>query len=88
MTRIYTSVDIVKRITNYGMFSSVGDAAVHGIVCAARATPGKLSWADIQNSLIALADSDSDVFGEANDTAVRECVYDLCVCYTSDFYGA
>ena len=79
MTRIYIS---------YGMFSSAGDAAVHGIVCTARATPGKLSWADIQNSLIALADSDSDMFGEANDTAVRECVYDLCVCYTSDFYGA
>ena len=79
MTRIYIS---------YGMFSSVGDAAVHGIVCTARATPGKLSWADIQNSLIALADSDSDVFSEANDTAVREYVYDLCVCYTSDFYGA
>ena len=73
---------------SYGMFSEVGNLAVHGIVCTARATPGKLSWADIQNSLIALADSDSDVFGEANDTAVRECVYDLCVCYTSDFYGA
>ena len=77
-----------KTDLSYGMFSAEGNSAVHGIVVAVRATPGKLSWADIQNSLIALADSDYDKFGEANDTAVREYVYDLCVCYTSDFYGA
>ncbi len=77
---------ILKPNLSYGMFSSEGNSAVHGIVVTVRANPGKLSWADIQNSLIALSDSDSR-FSEANDTAVREYVYDLCVCYTSDFYG-
>jgi hypothetical protein len=72
---------------SYGMFSAEGNMAVHGIVVTVRSNPGKLSWANIQNSLIALSDSDSR-FSEANDTAVREYVYDLCVCYTSDFYGA
>jgi len=66
------------------MFSVEGNSAVHGIVVTARANPGKLSWANIQNSLIALSDSDVR-FCEANDTAVREYVYDLCVCYTSDW---
>ena len=72
---------------SYGMFSTKGDAAVNGMICAVRSMPGKLSWADIQNSLIALADSDI-MFSEANDTAVREHVYDICACYTSEWYGA
>jgi len=71
---------------SYGMYSEVGNLAVHGIVVTVRSNPGKLSWANIQNSLIALADSDVR-FSEANDTAVREYVYDLCVCYTSDWIG-
>jgi hypothetical protein len=75
---------ILKPNLSYGMFSVEGNSAVHGIVVTARANPGKLSWADIQNSLIALSDSDVR-FCEANDTAVREYVYDLCVCYTSDW---
>jgi hypothetical protein len=75
---------ILKPNLSYGMFSVEGNSAVHGIVVTARANPGKLSWANIQNSLIALSDSDVR-FCEANDTAVREYVYDLCVCYTSDW---
>jgi len=80
---------ILKPNLSYGMFSSEGNSAVHGIVVTVRSNPGKLSWADIQNSLIALSDSDSrfSEFSEANDTAVREYVYDLCVCYTSDWIG-
>jgi hypothetical protein len=75
---------ILKPNLSYGMFSVEGNSAVHGIVVTARSNPGKLSWANIQNSLIALSDSDVR-FCEANDTAVREYVYDLCVCYTSDW---
>jgi hypothetical protein len=60
-----------KTVPDYAMFSSEGNAAVHGIVCAA--IPLKMDWDEILTALITLAKTEG--FGEAMDTAVRECVY-------------
>jgi len=58
----------------YGMFSDEGNMAVHGIVTTAKSQ--NLSWNQTFKVLRELADSNSDMFGEAMDTVVRECVYD------------
>jgi len=70
---------------SYGMFSEVGNLAVHGIVVASKTM--KLSWGQTYKCLEVLAASDYDKFGEALDTEVRECVYSACG-FNSDFYGA
>ena len=58
----------------YGMFSDEGNMAVHGLVTVAKNQ--KLSWKQTYQALRELADSNPDMFGEAMDTEVRECVYD------------
>lgn len=58
----------------YGMFSDEGNMAVHTIVTNAKSQ--NLSWAETFKALSELADSNSDSYGEAMDTMVRECVYD------------
>lgn len=59
-------------VPDYAMFTELGNAAVHAIVVAARAN--ELTWAQVHRALHQL--SDTDAFGEATDTAVREVVYD------------
>lgn len=75
-------------VPEYAMFTDLGDAGVHAIVIAARAQ--RLTWAQTVNALRELADSNPDVFGEAMDTAVRECVYDALGFDNREqpFYGA
>ena len=58
----------------YAMYSDEGNMAVHGIVTTAKSQ--KLSWKQTFKALRDLADSNPDIFGEAMDTMVRECVYD------------
>jgi amino acid permease len=70
---------------SYSMFSEVGNLAVHGVVVTAITM--NLTWPQTYKCLRVLANSNPDMFGEAMDTAVRECVYDACG-FTSDFYGA
>jgi len=70
---------------SYGMFSEVGNLAVHGIVVAA--VTMNLTWSETYKCLNMLAKNDYNKFGEAMDTTVRECVYNTCG-FTSDFYGA
>lgn len=70
---------------SYGMFSEVGNLAVHGIVVAA--VTSNLTWPQTYRCLRVLADSDYRQFGEAMDTNVREAVYNACG-FTSSFYGA
>jgi hypothetical protein len=60
---------------SYGMFSTEGNLAVHGIVIAAQTL--NLSVSKVEKLLRALADSDCDKFGEATDTVVREAVYEV-----------
>ena len=69
---------------SYGMFSSEGNLAVHGIVIVAKTQ--QLSWAQTYKCLETLARSDYYKFGEAIDTSVRECVYTE-LGFTEDFYA-
>jgi hypothetical protein len=54
------------------MYTDVGDAMIHGIVTGARHK--QLSWPEVYAMLQSV--SQIEGFGEATDTAVRECVYD------------
>jgi len=69
------SVEIEYNLTgavkDYGMFSELGNAAVHGVVVAAR--ENKLTWPETYRCLSQL--SEQKEFGEATDTEVREMVY-------------
>ena len=65
----------MKYDISYGMFSTEGNLAVHGIVIAAQTL--NLSVSKVEKLLRALADSDYDKFGEATDTVVREAVYEV-----------
>jgi hypothetical protein len=56
---------------DYEMFTDKGNAMVHGIVVAAKYKG--LSWGEVYDMLITI--SKIDGYGEATDTAVRECVY-------------
>ena len=75
-------------VPEYAMFTDLGDAGVHAVVTVARAQ--QLTWAQTLNALRELAESNPDVFGEAMDTAVRECVYDALGFDVREqpFYGA
>jgi hypothetical protein len=68
-------------MSDYAMFSDAGNAAVQDIVGLAKRQ--KLSWKVTYSLLMAL--SEDERFGEATDTAVRECVYDACG-YNTPFY--
>lgn len=69
---VRVEVDITAKTPDYGMFTDLGNAAVHAIVVSARANG--MTWAQVYRALVALAEYKE--FGEATDTAVRECVYD------------
>lgn len=58
-------------VQDYAMFTDLGNAAVHAVVVSARAN--QLTWPQTYRALRAL--SEQKEFGEAMDTAVRECVY-------------
>ena len=63
--------DLSGAVKDYAMFTELGNAAVHGIVVAAR--ENKLTWPETYRALCDLGEQKE--FGEATDTAVRECVY-------------
>jgi len=65
-------VELTGAVTEYGMFSELGNAGVHGIVVAAKLN--SWTWAQTVNALRHL--SETEVFAEAMDTMVREYVYD------------
>ena len=83
---IEIEVELSGAVKDYAMFSEVGNAAVHAIVVAAQVN--QLSWTQTYRALSKLAEQEP--FGEATDTAVRECVYDALGFYAKgeDFYGA
>ncbi len=58
----------------YGMYTGFGDDAVDAIVRSAKVL--KMDWPQVLQELRDLADRFPEDFGEATDTAVRECVYD------------
>jgi len=81
-------VNLTGGVQDYAMYTELGNAGVHAIVVAARAN--QLTWAQVVKALGQLAESNEDVFGEAMDTMVRECVYDALGFGNTNqsFYGA
>jgi hypothetical protein len=67
----------------FGMFSKQGNIVVESLVNYARAA--NLTWPETYDALRKLADSDSELYGEAMDTVVRECVYST-LGFKTDFY--
>lgn len=65
-------MNLTGAVRDYAMFSELGNAAIHAVVVAAEA--GNLTWRQVLGALERL--SREEVFAEATDTAVRECVYD------------
>jgi hypothetical protein len=57
---------------DYAMFTDEGNAMIHGIVAGAKYK--NLTWPEVYDMLETV--SKIDGYGEATDTAVRECVYD------------
>ena len=68
---IEINVNLDSKAPDYAMFTDLGNAAVHAVVVSAR--ENKLNWPETYRALCAL--SEQAEFGEATDTAVRECVY-------------
>jgi hypothetical protein len=68
---------------DYAMYTDFGNDAVDAIVRGAR--PLKLTWPQVLQELSDLAKRFPEDFGEATDTAVRECVYDALK-FDTDFY--
>jgi len=67
-------MNLTGAVRDYAMYTELGNAGVHAVVIAAKA--GNLTWKQVLNALRELSESNEEVFGEAMDTAVRECVYD------------
>ena len=74
--------DLSSLAPDYAMFTDLGNAAVHAIVVAARTN--QMTWAQTYRALCEL--SKQNEFGEATDTAVRECVYDALGIKDESFY--
>jgi len=68
----------------YGMFSEEGNQAVHEIV--QRGISNDSSWLEVYQDLVLLAESNSDLYGEALDTAVRDCAYGVLGKLKENFY--
>ncbi len=73
--------NLTGAVKDYGMFTELGNAAVHAIVVAARAN--NLTWPQTYRALSQL--SEQKEFGEALDTDVREYVYSA-LNFDTDFY--
>lgn len=59
--------------TDFRMFSEQGNTAVAGIVAYHRQYGS--DWGTVVQNLRDLADYNPEIYGEATDTAVKECVY-------------
>lgn len=70
-------------MSKYAMYTEFGDDAVDAIVRSAKIL--KMDWPIVLQELQSLADRFPEDFGEATDTAVRECVYNK-LGFTTDFY--
>ena len=64
-------MNLTGAVRDYAMYTELGNAAIHAVVIAAEAS--NMTWRQVYNALSRL--SQEDVFAEATDTAVRECVY-------------
>ena len=68
---------------DYAMYTQFGNDAIEAIVRSARVL--QMDWPTVLKELQSLANRFPEDFGEATDTAVRECVYNK-LGFTTDFY--
>ena len=67
----------------YGMFSEEGNKQIADIIEFHK--NNKSTWPVVLQNLRDVDDSDYELFGEAMDTEVRECVY-TALGFDTDFY--
>jgi hypothetical protein len=67
----------------YGMFSEEGNKQIADIIEFHKMN--KSTWSVVLQNLRDLADCDYELFGEAMDTEVRECVY-TALGFDTEFY--
>jgi hypothetical protein len=67
----------------YGMFSEEGNKQIADIIEFHK--NNKSTWPVVLQNLRDLADCDYELFGEAMDTEVRECVY-TALGFDTEFY--
>ena len=68
---------------SYGMFSEEGNQQIADIIEFHKNR--KSTWPVVLQNLRDVADSDYELFGEAMDTEVRECVY-TALEFDTEFY--
>ena len=76
-------VEVFGNKPDYAMFTEFGNDAVDAIVRSAKVL--NLTWPQVYAELESLANRFPNDFGEAMDTAVRECVYDK-LGFNTNFY--
>ena len=76
-------VEVFGNKPDYAMFTEFGNDAVDAIVRSAKIL--NLNWPQVYAELESLANRFPNDFGEAMDTAVRECVYDK-LGFNTNFY--
>ncbi len=71
-------------INDFGMFTDQGEMVAEKVVALAQAAG--LNWKQTMSIMRFIGDQKRDQYGEINDTAVREVIYDRCK-FTTDFYA-
>ena len=71
-------------VNDFGMFTDQGEVVAEKVVDLARAAG--LNWTQTMSIMRFIGDQKRDQYGEINDTAVREVIYDRCE-FTTSFYA-
>jgi len=71
-------------VNDFGMFTDQGEVVDEKVVALAQAAG--LNWKQTMSIMRFIGDQKRDQYGEINDTAVREVIYDRCK-FTTDFYA-
>ena len=71
-------------VNDFAMFTDQGEVVAQKVVELAQAAG--LDWKQTMSIMRFIGDQKRDQYGEINDTAVREVIYDRCK-FTTDFYA-
>ena len=71
-------------VNDFAMFTDQGEVVAEKVVDLARAAG--LNWTQTMSIMRFIGDQKREQYGEINDTAVREVIYDRCE-FTTSFYA-
>ena len=71
-------------VNDFGMFTDQGEVVAEKVVELAQAAG--LDWTQTMSIMRFIGDQKREQYGEINDTAVREVIYDRCE-FTTSFYA-